>query len=246
MNIAQEAFSYVGTIPAPVTAPWTVHGTHAGAHLLGPTPTLQITDAGIIRGGGPLSPFCRIIKPTVQAAAFTLTASEGDIVSAKAVSFLVDHALAEALQSGDTLHIARSSRGGLAVSIIRSGRLVAAVGAVSAVDLDSVTFRTCDDLTEATLHRLRRDLIPEGQSRPDPDFPEAVYPVEFVAVSGARVGPIFDGRLTLEEYAIDVIYTAFADGDECVSITRSGLVGRVAGALSAQLLAADGALQMIG
>ena len=43
----------------------------------------------------------------------------------------------------------------------------------------------------------------------------------------------------LDHYAIDVLYTAFADGDECVAIALEGSVGRIATTLSAQLLVAS-------
>ena len=56
------------------------------------------------------------------------------------VSFLVGDALFHAMREGDALHLARSWEGGIGISLIRTDRLVLALGAVTVTPLgDGIT-----------------------------------------------------------------------------------------------------------
>jgi hypothetical protein len=51
------------------------------------------------------------------------------------MSFPAGDALLQALQGGDSLHLARTSAGGVGVSLLRANRLILALGAATAVPL---------------------------------------------------------------------------------------------------------------
>jgi hypothetical protein len=96
------------------------------------------------------------------------------------------------------------------------------------------------------LARLKCDLIADGAEGFDPDFPEPIYPIEFIEESGERSRPMFRGRGRLGQYSLDIGYTAVMDVDECAAIALDGAFGRIPATISAQLLAATGALQIVG
>jgi hypothetical protein len=247
----EDTFAYTVTMPPEIRAVWPAQidvqiRPTPGQQLLGDCPTLHLVDIGIIEGGGPLAPWCRILKPRVAATEFTLTSSEATTDVRRSVSFRVDRAFAAAIHPGDEVHIARTTRRGVGLSVIRGGRLIAAIGAVSAVPLATVQFRVCNDLNWVHLLRLREELIVEGCEGPDPDFPETPLPIEVVAETGQRTGPMFRGGSSLESYSIDVLYTAFNGVDECVSIALDGAIGRVPSRLSMQLLACSDGLSVVG
>ena len=65
----------------------------------------------------------------------TLTPGEAQYAIAKSLSFSVDRELFAMLRENDWLHISRTPRGGLGLSVIRGGNLIAGAGAVSYVPL---------------------------------------------------------------------------------------------------------------
>jgi hypothetical protein len=64
-----------------------------------------------------------------------LVASERSNSSVRSASFAVGDAIPVAAQPGDKLHVVRTGRGGIGLSLLREDRLVVATGAVTAVPL---------------------------------------------------------------------------------------------------------------
>ena len=78
MGTGREALSYVATAPQNLDSPSIARSLDLASHSIEHTVLLHIADAGILPGGGPLSPFCQIVKPTVHAARITVAATDGD------------------------------------------------------------------------------------------------------------------------------------------------------------------------
>ena len=96
--------------------------------LVGYSPTLELSDAGI-------TPDVRIpsngrAHPRVLRNRMTLTAANRSHARVASAAFHLDQAFAMVLSPRDMLFMARTGCGGLGVSIVRDGQLIAAVGAV--------------------------------------------------------------------------------------------------------------------
>jgi hypothetical protein len=70
----------------------------------------------------------------------TLTATEKHAI-ASSFWFNVDRELIAMLRGSDVLHISRTHRAGLGLSVLRDGQLIAAAGAVMHVPLGTVSVR---------------------------------------------------------------------------------------------------------
>ena len=161
--------------------------------LVGPEPTLEIADAEPPHDAR-ISPFTGSVRPKVLLSRLTLRAARRSGASAAAFSFCVDRALTHAFQARDVLYITRTGCGGLGVSVVRGGRLVAAVGAVTEVPLgDSVSVRfPHDTIREAELVFSKLDSRFE--------FPE--LPIEVRVGAEQRV--LYRGRPQMAGYQVFV------------------------------------------
>jgi hypothetical protein len=133
-------FDYVTTVPknsADSSSEWEVRlrspvkqtgSAVSDRRLVGYAPRLQITDVGLTPDPGPQ-------RPSVMRSRLTLTAASSQDATVSAISLHVDRDLISLLQPGDDLHMARTSCAGLGLSMLRRGRLLAALGAVTAVPL---------------------------------------------------------------------------------------------------------------
>ena len=242
-------FDYVAIVPdsgANAAAPWAVTLREpvspiaidplARDRLVGHSPTLVITDAGLTpdEPTHPSSPFAR---PKVFRSLITLTATGTRNATVAAVSFHVAQALISALRPADVVHMSRTACGGLGLSVIRGNRLVAAVGAVNAVPLGS-----------GVQVRVPKDLIDEIEGvikRRDPEFDYGdlfrAWPVE-VSIGGRR-RLAYSARFELGDYEVYVVHGS-GDGlpgvDMCLAIALQGACSVVAANASAQLLRLDG------
>jgi hypothetical protein len=133
-----------------------------------------------------------------------------------------------AFEPGDTLHLARTHSGGVGLSLSRDGRLVVAVGAVSAVPLENVKAATPFDLVR------KADAV--FQER-DPEFHLPHYPVQIEIQNEMRL--LYGGRTRIGEYEVWVQH-GFVRGipgtDECVGIALKGVCGYVTASCSAMLI----------
>jgi hypothetical protein len=238
---------YVVTVPGPRDdgAPWSVRlctpialtgDDLMDARLVGHAPTLEITDAGMATVVAQL-PLTGVVAPKVRRSRLTLAAPLRQHAMAASATFHVDRALTEALVPGDLLYIARTACGGLGLSIVRNGQLIAAAGAVSAVFLgDGVRVgRPADAIARAA--DVLRAIDPEFR------FPE--WPVEINV--GAHTRLLYGGRPRLDGYEVFVLHGFFPGipgTDECVAISLAGTCPDVAAIASAQLLDGPDSLMM--
>ena len=204
--------------------------------LVGHSPTLEISDAGIAPAEE-MSPLGGRVRPRVLRSRLTLTASASSCALVASAAFHVDRALTMALSPRDMLCMARTPCGGLALSIIRSGQLVAAAGAVSAVPLgDFVHVRTPIDTIRAAEEVFRKH---------DTKFAFGELPVEIRIGEQTRL--LYGGRPQLDSYKVFVehgFYRGLPGKDECVAISLIGSCPEVPTIASAQLLDFPDALEM--
>jgi len=227
----EQTFDYVATVTMSGKT-WSCHprclDRTSPPGLVGVSPVLDTHAIGLLKGGGVISPLCDVIRPSVHATRVVLTAAPGVDSAASAASFCVDQTLVEGLRAGDVVHLTRTPRGGLGLSVVRSGELLFAIGAVSAVPLGphlNVAIRR---------DRLARPLC-DGRG---PDLPW-LHPIHFTCPGCLPGKP--------RGYDIRVFYGAWPaphDVDECVVITRDDMRPKEAATVSALLLAVPDALEV--
>jgi hypothetical protein len=147
-------------------------------------------------------------------------------------SFFLDKDLINALRSGDVIYVARTSCCGLGVSAIRQGRLIFAVGEISAVPLGSGI-----DVD------IPMDLMKQAQEvfrQRDPGFKFPEWPLEVRSREKSSI--LFHGSLEKDGYQVHVLH-GFRPGEpglpECVAISLDSACNWVAASSSAQLLEMD-------
>jgi hypothetical protein len=242
-------FDYVAIVPdsGADQAPWKVrlrtpieltgYDQRDATRLVGHSPTLEISDAGMTPNVQ-TSPLTGTVSPRVLRSRLTLTAATRNYAGVASVSFHVDRALMMALCPHDMLCMARTGCGELALSIMRNGQLVAAVGAVSAVPLG-----------EFVHARTPADILREAEAlfrKHDPDFEFGHLPVEIRIGEQTRL--LYGGRRRMDSYNVFVehgFYRGEPGTNECVAISLIGTCPDVVAIASAQLLDAPGALEMI-
>jgi hypothetical protein len=143
-----------------------------------------------------------------------------------------------ALWPRDRLCMTRTACGGLALSIIRDGQLVAAAGAVSAVPLgEFVHVRTPIDTIREAEEVLRKH---------DPEFEFGHMPVEIRIGEQTRL--LYGARPRIDSYEVFVehgFYSGLPGTDECVAISLIGTCPDVPAIASAQLLDFPDALEIV-
>lgn len=265
-------FAYVAVVPsdAPVrpdgsAGPWRAALREAvartGSHLrddrlVGYAPRLRIADAGLpspARGNDavaapdtpdpPRRPFAR---PRVARSRLTLTAPwwRRPHAGVRAAHLHVARALTAVLEPGDVLHLARTGCGGLGLSVLRGGRLVAAAGAVHAVPLgDDVSVRS---LPGRTLEFFERSGAAArgapGHDAPLPVFGDPYWDQPLELRVGGRAHVLERGHAVLGGYAAYLghgFQPGFPGTDECVALARPDACPPEAAVASAQLLALD-------
>ena len=231
-------FDYVTTVPIrSATSPWPVTSRDAvpetghalrDDRLVGLAPRLVVADAGPTPNPGYEK---GVWRPNVSRCRITLEASSRVRATVRTISFHVDRGLVSALKPGDSLSMARTSCGGVGLSVIRDNELFYAAGVVTVVPLVNVEARVLFDLTEQAENPFRER---------DPVFELPEVPLEIAIGGRGRV--LLQGRCTLEQYKISVIhgfYRGTPGRDECAAISRSDAPNTAASA-SAALLDADG------
>jgi hypothetical protein len=190
--------------------------------LVGWSPFLYIRDAGLPPDPGPSC-------PAVHRSEIQLVATEKKDASCEAASYFLDKTLVGILRPGDVFHITRTSCGGVGVSAIRKGRLIFAVGEVTAVPLGS-------DVSVKIPH----DLLSKAEAvfrQRDPEFEFANCPIETCIADSSRI--LSQGIVGMGGYHICVVH-GYLVGEpgtpECVSISLDGVCNWVVARASAQLL----------
>jgi len=236
-------FEYVVAVPASGMAEcssWVVRVrdpvAHTGdelvdARLVGLSPRLEIIDAGLTPEG-PTYSTTRSVRPKVLRSRLTLSASKKKLASVSAVSFHVDKSLTLAWRPGDLVYLSRTNCGGLGISVIREGILVAAVGAVTAVPLGS-----------GVQARVPWDLAQEAEDvfrRRDSQFELPEIPLELRV--GSQLWLSYGGGKRMEDYEAFVEHGFDQDEDgrnECAAISRIGACSCTGANASALLLDTD-------
>jgi hypothetical protein len=234
-------FEYVGVVPdrqGQYSGEWELRdesGAEASTgadrlchdRLVGLRPSLQITDLGMtpdVRA----SPFTGHSRPKVLLSRLTLRAATNERASVAAFSFCVDQALTRSWRVGDVLHVARTSGGGLGLSVVRGNRVIAAIGAVTAVPNGELTIR----FPSEAIREAARVF-----SRLDPRFKFRELPIEIRL--GAETLVLYSGRPRIGEYEVFVehgCYPGFPWVSECAAVSLVGSCPDTAAIASAQLL----------
>lgn len=199
-----------------------------GDRLVGLEPSLEIVEAGLtpeVR----VSPYTGTVRPVVLLSRLVLRASQKERASVAAFSFCVDQSLTRSWMAGDVLQIVRTGCGGLGLSVVRGGRLVTAIGAVTEVPLG-----------EQVKVRIPRAAVEEAEhvfSRLDPSFGFSELPIEIQVESERRVRN--RGRLRIGGYQVFVehgFYPGVPGISECAAISHVGSCPETAAICSALLL----------
>jgi hypothetical protein len=203
------------------------------SRLVGLTPRLQVTDAG-------LTPDANESRPWVMRSRITIRATSQRQATVAEASFHVDRALTSRLRAGDVMHVARTYRAGLGLSVIRDDELVVAVGAVSSVPLGRGVVASYP----GGLIRAAEDIFRVRA----PDFEFHERPVEFTI--GAEIAILYRGRREMSDYEVIARHGWFShasggDRDECVAIYRREACGEVAAQASAMLLDDPRAISLV-
>lgn len=202
--------------------------------LVGHSPFLTVSEAGIAEVVG-VSPITKVPSPRVLRSRLTLTARSKERAIAKSATFHVDQALLAAVSAGDMIHLARTRCGGLGLSIVRDGQLVAAAGVASSVPLGR------------TAHvRIPREAIAEAElvlKKSDPAFEFHELPVEVRLEETVRL--LYRGRIHVGCYEVFVehgYYPGVPGTEECVALALVPACPDVAAISSAQLMDHNDAL----
>jgi hypothetical protein len=191
-------------------------------------PSFEIVDAGVTPDVR-VSPHTGTVRPRVLLSRLILRAGQREGATVAAFSFCVDQALTRSWRPGDMLHVARTGCGGLGLSVVRRGRLVAAIGAVTAVPHGG-----------SVSVRIPWEVIRDAEqvfSRLDPSFEFPEVPIEVHVGSERRV--LYRGRPRLASYEVFVehgFYPGTPGTSECAAISLIGSCPDTAAICSAQLL----------
>jgi hypothetical protein len=234
-------FEYVGVVPdrqGQYSGEWGLRA-NSGAEastgadhlihdrLVGLRPSLQITDLGMtpdVRA----SPFTGNVRPKVLRSRLTLRAAANGRAAVAAFSFCVDQALTRSWRVGDVLHVARTSCGGLGLSVVRGNRLIAAIGAVTAVPNGELTIRFPSEAIREAARAF---------SRLDPRFTFRELPIEIRLGSETLV--LYRGRPRIGDYEVFVehgFYPGIPGVSECAAVSLVDSCPDTAAISSAQLL----------
>jgi len=200
------------------------------SRLVGTAPLVRVIDAGVTPDASPQ-------RPAVMRSRITLAAANRQQATLSEASFHVDKALTSSMIPGDEVHLARTSCGGLGLSVLRGGELVVAVGAVTAVPLGPKVRATIpgDLIADATAVFQHRD----------PGFRFREWPVE-VRVSSSRA-IAYGGLRRIEDHSVSLVHgflTGVPGTNECGAIYHTGACPDAAAAASAMLMDGEHALSM--
>jgi hypothetical protein len=198
--------------------------------LVGTAPLIRFSDAGLTPDAGPQ-------RPWVMRSRITIKASARNDASVGEASFHIDKALTSCMWTGDEIHLTRTTCGGVGLSIIRRGELVAAAGAVTAVPLGSTVRAT-----------IPLDLIARAETvfcELDPVFEFSELPLAITVNGSASI--LFRGGRPLESYHLSVVH-GFLQGipgtSECAAIYDARTCPDVAAHASAMLMDGPNVLTM--
>ena len=213
--LPSATFQYVTTVPEEGTgaSPWTMESRELfkstdsqfdQTRLVGWKPLLYINDAGMPPNPSPST-------PAVLRSELRLVATDKKYASQESASYFFDKALFNFLRPGDVFHMVQTDCG-FGASAIRQGKLLFAVGQVTAVPLGSgIAARVPIDLLQDAQEVFRRRA-------PQFKFPE--LPIELR--SGDRSHILYRGTAQVDGYRVKIercIETCDGASSECASIS---------------------------
>jgi hypothetical protein len=208
-------FEYVSSVPpegerdgewrVQLTKPVTLRGNRLGdSRLVGHEPVLAIAACEpALRPGSRRTqlPQCR----------FTLKASSRTHATVSAASFYVDQRMLSVFQTGDSFHMSRTACAGRGLSLLRKGRLVFALGAITSVPLGNIQAHTPHDLVMEAEQVFKRH---------DAEFAFREFPVQIEV--GGEMRLMYRGLRTMNGYEVSVMhgfYPGIPGENECAAIT---------------------------
>lgn len=211
--------------PARLRKPVISNGDGPASHrLVGHEPFLDIADAGLASTPQGIEPSA--LARDAHRSRLTLVARDTRRASSARASFHVDRDLGASLRPRDRLHLVRAGDGGLGISVLRDGKLIAAAGAVTEVPLDN-------DFEANIVSNMK----PRAGSRRRPD--QQKLAVEVKAAGAVHI--LAKGELQIGPFMVfmfDGPRVSRSGGSESVSITRIGLCDDAAARSTAMLLRA--------
>lgn len=226
-------FHYIAEVPKGVAqaSPWQMKSAESfqprgdsllDCRLVGWNPLLHISDAG-------MTPNPSASRPAVLRSELKLVATDKKYAAQPTDSYFLDRVLVRALREGDVFHMARTACGGFAASAIRQGKLIFAIGQISAVPLGSgIEVKTPYDLV-AKAQKLFRERDREFE------FPELPIEVRWGNVSEI----LYSGVVQLGGYHVRVEHgfrPCIPGIPENVSVSLDEACDWIAASASAQLL----------
>src|SRR5438270_9946847 len=228
-----DTFDYVATVPdawqdasfqctARLRHSLTGRGdAMADRRLVGHAPRLQVADAG----PGPGADRLPVLRSRI-----TLTSASAKDATASATSFYVDRELIAHLQPGDDVHVSLTACSCLGLSILRKGELLAAIGAVTAVDLGK-------DFKALVPYLLVQEAAYVFRNE-DPEFAFPESPVEFIYKTRRRI--LFRGDCHIGQYAV-LLRHGFLAG--IPGLDESAAIYQTRGQIPAFVIASAGLLE---
>jgi len=244
-------FDYVAIVPHDPKQrgqPWPArHRSRQGdenfpeSRLVGLTPSLQITDGGLTPNAG----WNRgRWLPSVQRGRITLSAADRDRATVASASFHVDIGLINALQPADSLHLVRTGKGGLGISVIRGETLLVAAGAVTEVPLgNDLAARYPGEFMQG-VEALFREIDPVTASDWFAPLPEV--PIEIKYGSQRRL--LCRANIKLGPYRLFMdhgFYPGMPGVDVSVAISREGGVCSETAVISCAQLLDGGEIEIV-
>jgi hypothetical protein len=235
-------FDYVATVPSggrSTPGPWPGSRRDGGGReaLLGPSPLVEVDD--LVPGPDvPLNPRNRH-RPRPGLQTRIRLSADG-----RTASVTVHRRLAECLRPGDRLHVARGQGGGPAVSVVRDGVLLAAVGDIAGLRIfgAGVSVEIPWDLV-----RQAQDVFHQQNGR----FRLLIDPLPVVLKAGGRFAFSQLGVTWVEPYTLVVldapqVRNAMAGtlSAGCMTVFRSDLWAENMHLVSEELLKGMGPVEL--
>jgi hypothetical protein len=212
------------------------------SRLVGPTPSLQITDGGLTPNAG----WNRgRWVPSVQRARITLSAADRARATVASASFHIDMGLIASLQPADTVYLSRTGSGGLAISVVRDETLLAAAGAVTTVPLgNDLVARYPTEFMQAVEALLREFDLTVSDSDWFGPLPEVPIEIRYgdqrrlLCRANIKLGPY---RLFMDHG----FYPGIPGVDASIAISRGGGVCSETAVISCAQLLDGGEIEVV-
>ena len=204
------------------------------ARLVGHSPSMELLDAEPLsdaarEAASRARPPALIQLPRVPLSRITLEATDRTNATVRRFSFHVDRAFTSEWKPGDTVNIRKGGDGSLALSVVRGGTLIAAIGAVSQVPLGTeVQVRVPWNLVDEAEAVFRRHA-PDYLQLPDIPLEVRVGSECWIGHGGGQIGGY-------EFFLVRGFLRDTPGVDHCMALWRMGACSGLAARMSAILI----------